>query len=607
MTSPSHVSNPSNTAALWQTQIANSKHVTDMLPGASLRSAATPQGLINSQEMFKAFFQTEVGKIKDSLGGPVGPGFSQIAETGLKAILDKTFGAMTTELLNTGTITNAKATMQAAHAEALEVLQTLKDVAQDLDTSRPDGPPSKVPQLVLGSDGYNLIRTAPKIENIVLKGGGAKGIGYPGALSEMHKSGMLSDLKKVAGTSAGALTALSLAVGQSPEKFEALTQKNMLALMVGGSELKAVYPEIGFKNGVSKMEAMPMLQLMDQVTTAEVKGFVEGLKPGVLAEKVDQYILANPGKDKTEVLNRLATLSNPDFTSDRTGKMVTFNDMKMLHQLAPEKFKELTLTGWDSHDQKPIVFRADDRYGDLPIIFAARASMAHPAIATGITLPERFGHGDHAIQDGGIGSNVPSEVFYGDDRNLASMDTTGNTDLQETRARTAVLIFDEEGKALKSLHDPSAQTVTPKDVNFAFKKVAHNDDMGADNRYDNLKQYGSGPNAFVIAHGTISTMKILTFSSTKAEAIQNSRDVMVEQIALRGGQAYAIEVDSPAAAYALLDATERRAIYDQGPPTLDNTLTEENYRAARDLYELARSEFEPVPVQTGIAPTLLKI
>lgn len=606
MTTPTQVGNLSHTAAAWQTQIAQSDRVADMLPGVSLRSSASPNGLINSQEMFKAFFQTEVDKIKGSLAGPVGPGFSEIAESGLKAIMDKTFGAMTTELLTTGNITNAKATMQTAHAEALEVLGTLKAVAEDVQASRSDGPGSKVPQLVKGSDGYNLIRSAPKLENIVLKGGGAKGIGYPGALDEMQKSGMLSDLKRVAGTSAGALTAVSLAVGQSSEKFEALSNKNMLGLMVGGGDLKASYPELGFKNGISKAEAMPMVQLLDKITTDEVKDFVEGLKPGALAERVDQYILANPGKDRTEVLNRLATLSNPDFTSDRTGKMVTFNDMKMLHQLAPEKFKELTLTGWDSHDQQPIVFRADDRYGDLPVIFAARASMAHPAIASGITLPERFGHGNHAIQDGGIGSNMPSEVFYGDDRNLASMDTTGNTALQETRARTAVLIFDEGGKAHKSLHDPSAQSMKPKDVGLISRMVAHNDEMGVDNKYDNIKQYGAGPNAFVVAHGTMGTLSLLASDSTKSKAIQQSRDVMIEQLALRQDQAYALEVDSPAAAYAMLDASERRAIYDQGPPKLDNSMTEENYRAARDLYDLAWSEFAPQPNGTG-NDTLLRI
>ena len=579
-------------ASLWQTQISDSKKPESMLSSANLRTSTSPNALINSQEMFKDFFNSEVAKIAGSMGGATASGFSEIAESGLKSILEKTFGSMTTELLDTGKITDAKGMMKTAHAEALEVLDTLKAVASDIDGTKSGGPLSKVPQLVKGSDGYNLIRTAPKLENIVLKGGGAKGIGYPGALAEMHKAGLLSDLKHVAGTSAGALTAVSLAAGQSPEKFEELSKKSAFGLMFGGSDLSKVYPEVGFKNGISKMEAKPMLQLLDSVLCDEVKSHFEGKSWPELNSMVAKYVENNPTKTKAEVLDRLMILSNPDYTSDRTGKMVTFNDMKMLHELAPEKFKEITLTGWDSHDQQPIVFRANERYGDLPVCFAARASMAHPLIATGITLPEKYGHGDHPIQDGGIGSNMPSEVFYNDDRILASMDTSGNTDLQEIRSRTAVLIFDEGGKAHKSMHDPSAQSMTPKGAGWIKKKVAHNEGTGVDSKMDNLKQYGAGPNGFVIAHGTMGTMSIIAKDKTKMAAIENSREMMLEQIALRQNQAYAVEVDSPESAYMMLDQSDRRAIYDQGAPTLTNDITESNYRAAQDFYELARSEFE---------------
>ncbi len=591
--SPTNQIGNSSQAALWQTQISDSKKPETMLSSANLRTSTSPNALINSQEMFKDFFKSEVGKIAGSMGGPTASGFSEIAESGLKSILDKTFGSMTTELLSTGGITDAKATMKAAHTEALEVLSTLKAIASDVESSKTGGSVSTVPQLVKGSDGYNLIRTAPKLENIVLKGGGAKGIGYPGALAEMHKAGLLSNLKQVAGTSAGALTAVSLAAGQSPEKFEALSKKSAFGLMYGGMGLGAIYPEIGFKNGVSKMDAKPMLQLLDSVLCDEVKSHFEDMKPGDISRMVDKYVQDNPTKNKAEVLERLSTLMNPDYKSDRTGKMVTFNDMKMLHAMAPEKFKEITLTGWDSHDQQPIVFRANDRYGDLPVCFAARASMAHPLIATGVTLPEKYGHGNHPIQDGGIGSNLPTEVFYDDDRILASMDSSGNTDLQEIRSRTAVLIFDEGGKAHKSMHDPSAQSLKAKSPSAISRNVAHNDEMGIDGKMDNFKTYASGPNGFVIAHGSMGTMSIIARDKTKLAAIENSREMMLEQIALRQDQAYAVEVDSPESAYLMLDKGDRRAIYDQGPPQLTNSISEENYRAAKDFYELARSEFEP--------------
>ena len=49
--------------------------------------------------------------------------------------------------------------------------------------------------------------------NLVFEGGGVKGIAYAGALKELEKKGLLTSLQRVAGTSAGAITATLLAVG----------------------------------------------------------------------------------------------------------------------------------------------------------------------------------------------------------------------------------------------------------------------------------------------------------------------------------------------------------------------------------------------------------
>lgn len=51
--------------------------------------------------------------------------------------------------------------------------------------------------------------------NLVFEGGGVKGIAYGGALHELEQKGILKNIKRVAGTSAGAITAILLAVGYS--------------------------------------------------------------------------------------------------------------------------------------------------------------------------------------------------------------------------------------------------------------------------------------------------------------------------------------------------------------------------------------------------------
>lgn len=59
----------------------------------------------------------------------------------------------------------------------------------------------------------------PHITNIAIQGGGVRGIAYVGAFIELEKRGLLADVKRVAGTSAGALVALIHALGYSAEEM----------------------------------------------------------------------------------------------------------------------------------------------------------------------------------------------------------------------------------------------------------------------------------------------------------------------------------------------------------------------------------------------------
>jgi NTE family protein len=54
------------------------------------------------------------------------------------------------------------------------------------------------------------------IENLIFEGGGVKGIGYGGALTAMNSFGLLKKVKRVGGTSAGAITACLMALGYTP-------------------------------------------------------------------------------------------------------------------------------------------------------------------------------------------------------------------------------------------------------------------------------------------------------------------------------------------------------------------------------------------------------
>ena len=46
------------------------------------------------------------------------------------------------------------------------------------------------------------------IENLVFKGGGVLGIAYAGAIESLEEKGLLKNIKRVAGTSAGSNTSM---------------------------------------------------------------------------------------------------------------------------------------------------------------------------------------------------------------------------------------------------------------------------------------------------------------------------------------------------------------------------------------------------------------
>lgn len=58
-----------------------------------------------------------------------------------------------------------------------------------------------------------------QLRNLVFEGGGVKGVAYVGALEKLEERNILSEIKRVGGTSAGAITALLVGLNYSPEKI----------------------------------------------------------------------------------------------------------------------------------------------------------------------------------------------------------------------------------------------------------------------------------------------------------------------------------------------------------------------------------------------------
>ena len=59
-------------------------------------------------------------------------------------------------------------------------------------------------------------------KNLVLEGGGVRGLAYAGALSALEEKGVLGHIKKVAGSSAGSIAALMISVGYTAKEMDSI-------------------------------------------------------------------------------------------------------------------------------------------------------------------------------------------------------------------------------------------------------------------------------------------------------------------------------------------------------------------------------------------------
>ena len=89
----------------------------------------------------------------------------------------------------------------------------------------------------------NKVSRAGQIDSLVFSGGGAKGLAYAGVVDELGKRGILTDIKRVAGASAGAIIAMVFGLGYNPGEITKIIESTNFAKFLdckGGVDLNAV-------------------------------------------------------------------------------------------------------------------------------------------------------------------------------------------------------------------------------------------------------------------------------------------------------------------------------------------------------------------------------
>lgn len=209
----------------------------------------------------------------------------------------------------------------------------------------------------------------------MFEGGGVKGIAYVGAIQVLAEENILPDVRRVAGASAGAITAALLAVG------------------AGASQLRQT------------------------LARADFNSFMDGFLPGNVARLFCKYGWYKGDAFSEWMRKQISEISgNPD---------VTFGELGGLAKSEPTKYRELHVVGTNLSTQRTEEFSADGT-PDMRIWEAVRVSMSIPLFFASVR------HNGGVCVDGGVSWNYPIDIF--DDMKYISR--PGNAQLFTVPLRT---------------------------------------------------------------------------------------------------------------------------------------------------------------------------
>lgn len=225
-------------------------------------------------------------------------------------------------------------------------------------------------------------------ENLVLEGGGVKGIAYVGALQALDKNGILKSIKRVGGSSAGGITAVLLALGYTPDEIKTeMEAMEFTEFQDARSKYWSKYPQWmdtkdhKIRQWFNKVEGMGRSLFKERM----------GVHEGAVFFQWIQAKIANK-------------LGNPN---------ATFADLQKAIAMNPESkliFKELMLTATRIKGSGGELQCFDaEQTPNVKIADAVRATMSFPGAFE--TYDISIGDQLSTFIDGGVVNNFPMEYY----------------------------------------------------------------------------------------------------------------------------------------------------------------------------------------------------
>lgn len=233
-------------------------------------------------------------------------------------------------------------------------------------------------------------REMPTYRNLVFKGGGVRGIAYIGALKYLYENGLMRSVERVAGTSAGAITAAVVALNfESFDSFRKISDTLEYRKVPAEGDLKDEQATLIKKNPlIAKYQSLGIF-----------KNF-----------QCSTRLIQEKGWYSSDYLYRwMRSVIAGQFEAAK--EAYTFRDFrdKSIH-LEKRPFFDLYITGTDISNRRSRLFSFETT-PDMEVALAVRISMSIPLFFEAIPFQYPGTVQPQLYADGGVMWNYPLSVF----------------------------------------------------------------------------------------------------------------------------------------------------------------------------------------------------
>ncbi len=319
---------------------------------------------------------------------------------------------------------------------------------------------------------YVFCTKAPPIKNLVISGGGAKGVILFGVLKafEDHKVSGLSfreQLDNIAGSSVGAITASLFASGMTADVLAESSKNEDFTKLLG----------TGY--GPINKDGKPLVNYLRQSMKEAIRDRLE-LQFGDLSNvEVEANDILAENEADIENIKKVMEFIN---SKDDQEMEITFAMLRSLHHMDPHGFKDLTVTA-TCREAGQIFYCDADKTPNLDIPTACRASGSLPILLSPVYIDRKSllpGYpcedirGTHlSFVDGGYLDNIPVSTMEGkQEESITNRGDVGQN------LQTLALVFDhtrEDEESQSLFHEVETEEnilfQTSKISRFIFNKI----------------------------------------------------------------------------------------------------------------------------------------